>query len=306
MTPIRIGTRESELALWQAKTVQSMLDENGVSTEIVPIKSEGDIDLQTPLYEMGVQGIFTKSLDIALLNNKIDIAVHSLKDVPTRLAKGIVQAAVLKRGNFRDLLVYKGSLIEFEREHAYTIATGSIRRSAQWLHRFPQDKIENLRGNVNTRIKKLEENNWKAAIFAAAGLERINLRPENSIELEWMLPSPAQGAITVVCRKEDAITYQSCRRLNDMDTESCTGIERDFLHHLMGGCTMPISALAVRDKNEFHFLGSIFSIDGKMKAEINRSIPIDLAHHSGKELAEELLQKGGKEIADSIRNAGTH
>src|SRR6188768_2681292 len=145
---IRIGTRESELAVWQATLVKNMLAGKGYSSTLVYIKSEGDIDLKTPLYEMGVQGIFTRSLDIALLNNRIDIAVHSMKDVPTQLPKGIVTAAVLKRASYKDLLVYKGELPmvngELPSTAPLTIATSSIRRKAQWLNRYPNDIIENL------------------------------------------------------------------------------------------------------------------------------------------------------------------
>jgi hydroxymethylbilane synthase len=173
---IRIGTRESQLAVWQATNVKNLLAENGVAAELVYIKSEGDIDLQTPLYEMGVQGIFTRSLDIALLNNKIDIAVHSMKDVPTRLPAQLVQAAVLKRASYKDLLVYKGNradvfealsfdgqqwLPTYERSSIpFTVATSSIRRKAQWLHRYPHHQLENLRGNVNTRLQKLNCCRW--------------------------------------------------------------------------------------------------------------------------------------------------
>ncbi len=216
--PIRIGTRDSQLAVWQATRVQELLAHFHFASELVYIKSEGDIDLQTPLYEMGVQGIFTRSLDIALLSGKIDIAVHSMKDVPTRLPDGIVQAAVLQRASFKDILVYKRDSIPgfdwnffraADQENiqtqlpSFTIATSSIRRRAQWLHRFPGHQLENLRGNVNTRLRKLAEHSWNGAVFAAAGLERIGLRPDDSVELDWMLPAPAQGAIMVVCREGD-------------------------------------------------------------------------------------------------------
>jgi hydroxymethylbilane synthase len=206
---IRIGTRESQLAVWQATLVQQMLAKVNARSELVYIKSEGDIDLQTPLYEMGVQGIFTRSLDIALLNNRIDLAVHSLKDVPTQLPKGIIHCAVLERASYKDLLVYKGDVPSLLTQNAaLTIATSSIRRKAQWLNRYPDHNIDNLRGNVNTRLKKLEESDWHGAIFAAAGLERINLRPAQSFELDWMLPAPAQGAIVVVCREDDRYAYE--------------------------------------------------------------------------------------------------
>src|ERR1700749_1032869 len=167
---IRIGTRESQLAVWQATQVQHLLQQHHFQSELVYIKSEGDIDLHTALYEMGVQGIFTRSLDIALLNNTIDIAVHSMKDVPTQLSRGVMQAAVLKRGPVHDLLVYKGDT-EFllHKDSTAQIATSSIRRKAQWLHRYPNHQIHNLRGNVNTRLRKLSEESWQGAIFAQAG-----------------------------------------------------------------------------------------------------------------------------------------
>src|SRR4051812_25320138 len=149
---IRIGTRESQLALWQANTVKDLLQQNWYAAELVLIKSEGDTDLKTPLYEMGVQGIFTKALDIALLNRDIDIAVHSMKDVPTQMAKGVAQMAVLPRASYKDLLVPKKGDTFTEGQTPKVIATSSIRRKAQWLNRYPNDRLENLRGNVNTRL----------------------------------------------------------------------------------------------------------------------------------------------------------
>ncbi len=316
---IRIGTRESQLAVWQATKVQQLLLQNNFSSELVFIKSEGDIDLQTPLYEMGVQGIFTKSLDIALLQNKIDIAVHSMKDVPTQMAQGIVQAAILERASYKDLLVYKGEWVNgewsmlnedaekfnalFTIHHSpFAVATSSIRRKAQWLNKFPQHQIHNLRGNVNTRLRKLQEENWDAAIFAAAGLERINLRPQNSIELNWMLPAPAQGAITVVCREADDYCLEACNNFNHTDTAICTKIERDFLRQLLGGCSTPISALAVIENNQVNFKGNILSVDGKEKVSVEKTVAVKDAQDLGKTAAAYLLQNGGQKIADGIRN----
>jgi hydroxymethylbilane synthase len=291
MEPIRIGTRESQLAVWQATQVAALLTKEGVSSVLVPIKSEGDIDLKTPLYEMNVQGIFTRSLDIALLNNKIDIAVHSMKDVPTQLPAGIVQAAVLKRGPVHDLLVYKNDA-EFlrHRDSVAQIATSSIRRIAQWLHKYPNHQIHNLRGNVNTRLRKLGEEPWNGAIFAQAGLERIGLRPDKSIVLDWMLPAPAQGAIVIVCRAEDEWVQESCQPLNDADTALCTKIERDFLRTLLGGCTTPISALAEVEDGDVYFSGQLLSPDGQQKAEIEKILPLDKADGIGRAAAEELLK----------------
>ena len=317
---IRIGTRESQLAVWQATLVQQLLLQYNFPSELVYIKSEGDIDLQTPLYEMGVQGIFTRSLDIALLTDKIDIAVHSMKDVPTQLAKGIVQAAVLKRASYKDLLVYKDEAVNSElsivnsgasnlespftiHHSPFIIATSSIRRKAQWLHRFPQHVLENLRGNVNTRLRKLAESNWHGAIFAAAGLERIGLRPEKSIELDWMLPAPAQGAIMVVCREADDFCLEACATMHDAATAICTKAERDFLRTLLGGCSTPISALGEIKEGILYFKGNIFSLDGKHKVEVETSSAVADAADIGVQAAKDLLANGGSEIANSIRNA---
>jgi len=303
--PLRIGTRESQLAVWQAQQVKDLLAQNGYGSELVYIKSEGDIDLQTPLYQMGVQGVFTRSLDIALLNSRIDIAVHSMKDVPTHLPRGIAQAAVLPRGAHQDLLVYKNPAVMDEQtlaSGAFVIATGSIRRRAQWLHRYPQHRIENLRGNVNTRLRKLHEEPWDAAIFALAGLERIGLRPEHSVVLDWMLPAPAQGAIMVVCREADTRSLEACRLLDDENTALCTQIERDFLKALLGGCSVPISGLAAIAQGMVQLQGNIASPDGKAIASVEMSAATAQAGQLGARAAEHILQNGGKAIIDMIQH----
>ena len=301
---IRIGTRESQLAVWQANRVKDELMNNGAQAELVYIKSEGDIDTKTPLYEMGVQGIFTRSLDIAMLNDKIDIAVHSMKDVPTRLPEGIKQAAVLKRGPVNDLLVFKTPLDQLYKDgYVAKIATSSIRRRAQWLHWFPQHEMHNLRGNMNTRLQKLQNENWDAAIFALAGLDRIGLRPENSVEIPWMLPAPAQGAIMVVCKNEDQYSFESCQSLNDSHTALCTQIERDFLRTLLGGCSTPISALATVERETLMFTGNIFSSNGEKKIQVERKAPIADASDLGKDAALEILSSGGRELVNSIQHA---
>ena len=318
---LRIGTRDSQLAVWQATWVQNLLKDFGVDSELVLIKSEGDIDTVTPLYALGVQGVFTKTLDAALLSKRIDIAVHSMKDVPTQMAQGIRQAAVLKRASYKDIFVYKEettlqelgfvndewSIVngELQAQHLpFTIATSSIRRIAQWLNRYPTHKIENLRGNVNTRLRKVEENDWKGAIFAAAGLERIHVRPLTSVDLDWMLPAPAQGAVMVVCREDDAAAFDACRALNDEHSALCTKIERDFLRTLMGGCSTPISALAIVEKNAVVFKGNICSTDGVDKAEIEDEINLDAAATAGVRLANQLInQPTAAKILQHIRNA---
>ncbi|MCW3467400.1 hydroxymethylbilane synthase [Chitinophaga nivalis] len=300
---IRIGTRESQLALWQANQVKDLLTAQGYQTELVPIKSEGDIDLVTPLYEIGVQGIFTKSLDLALLNNRIDIAVHSFKDVPTQLPQQIVHAAILPRGPVKDLLVYKSNT-DFlaQPDYVANIATSSVRRKAQWLRKYPQHQLHNLRGNVNTRLQKLAAENWDGAIFAVAGLERINVRPATSIELDWMLPAPAQGAVVAVCREDDTFCLEACAAFHHTETALATYIERDFLRTLMGGCTTPISAYAYIENNIVHFTGELCSLDGTQFFSTSRQVAIDQATDLGQAAALEIMAQGGAEVVAQIRN----
>ena len=300
MPSIKIGTRDSQLALWQAKLVQQKI--NSISlADIIEIKSEGDIDLVSPLYEMGVQGIFTKTLDIALLNKKIDVAVHYLKDVPTQLPEGLMIAAILPRANFKDWMVVKDEQIDFSKP--LTVATSSLRRKAQWLNRYPNHTFESLRGNINTRLQKLKDNeHWAGALFAAAGVERIALEIPHHIELDWMLPAPAQGAIAIVCRNDDNDVKSICLNFNDNNTALCVNTERQFLRTLMGGCSMPIAALATIDSTgKMNIKGNVLTIDGKEKAEVEMQFSENDFINAGKAAAEKLLEKGGKEILEKIK-----
>ena len=297
---IRIGTRDSELALWQAHTVEKKLNDLGYQTEIVAVKSQGDLLLDKPLYELGITGIFTKTLDIAMLNGQVDIAVHSMKDVPTALPIGIVQAAVLERANSVDILVHKGNLDFLNSEG--TIATGSLRRQAQWLNKYPTHKTVDIRGNINTRLKKLEESDWNGAIFAAAGLERINIKPENFIDLSWMIPAPAQGAMVVVAMEKDGFCREALAKLNHQETEICTHIEREFLKTLEGGCSAPIGALAKPNGASIDFEGVLYSLDGKVKFESKKSCTFESYKNFGKDCAEEILKNGAAPLMESIRS----
>jgi hydroxymethylbilane synthase len=297
---LRIGTRESQLAIWQAKHVKSLLKKHGVESELILIKSEGDLDLTTPLYAMGVQGIFTRSLDLALLNNQIDLAVHSMKDVPVHLPAGITEAAVLERDSPYDLLVPHPSNenIHLENHESIIIASSSLRRRAQWLHRFPEDHIEPIRGNVNTRLKKLEVSNWWGAIFAAAGLQRLGLRHASYIELDWMIPAPAQGAILVVCRENEKEIFEQCQRMHHDSTAFCVKIERDFLAAMLGGCSTPIGALAETEGKEVFFRGNLLDPSGNKMFSIEKRISVELASSLGTAAAHELLSSGGQEILE--------
>lgn len=296
---IKIGTRDSELAMWQANTVSSLLRERGYEVELFPVKSTGDLNLDQPLYEMGITGIFTKTLDIALIKGEIDIAVHSMKDVPTQLPKTVVKAAVLPRANAADILLHKGA--DFLASNTGTIATGSLRRKAQWLHKYPTHRIENLRGNVNTRLKKLAENNWNAAIFAAAGLERMNLKPEEHVSLNWMIPAPAQGAMLVVTTENNSFCLEALAHLHHQETDDCVTIERDFLRTLEGGCTAPIGALAKKRGDVIEFEGALFSLDGKQKFSSKKQFTYPLKGNEGQLAAKELLASGASKLMQQIK-----
>ncbi len=313
---IKIGTRDSELALWQAKTVEKLLIDLGYKTQIIAVKSQGDLLLDKPLYELGITGIFTKTLDIAMINGEIDIAVHSMKDVPTALPIGMMQAAVLKRANVLDILVHKYNTDYLHTADVtpITIATGSLRRQAMWLNKYPKNhKVVDLRGNVNTRMQKLQENDWDGAIFAAAGLERLGFINGNEIKspsfggvgeaLNWMIPAPAQGAMVIHAMQNDEFCKNAVAELNDLETDICTYIERQFLRTLEGGCTAPIGALATFDEYEISFKGILLSIDGKQKIEVEKVVPIQEWKKLGYTLAQEILNNGGIELMKNIKES---
>ena len=257
---IKIGTRESKLAVWQANYAKSKLENLGLSCEIIKIKSQGDVNQITPLYDFGVSGIFTKSLDQALLSKTIDIAVHSFKDVPVNLASGLSIHCVFKRASTNDVIILKEKNPNLK--ETLTIATSSIRRKTQWLNKYPNHKIVSLRGNVGSRIQKLKTNNWDGAIFAKAGLDRLSIYPENKMILDWMIPSAAQGAVAVASRSDENELNNLLKSISCKKTFHCVSQERKFLELMNGGCSVPISALAKIKDNKLLFVASISSFDG--------------------------------------------
>jgi hydroxymethylbilane synthase len=301
-TTIKIGTRDSELATWQAKTVAGELEKLGHKTELIFVKSEGDIDLTTPLTEMGGKGVFTKALDDALLDERIDIAVHSFKDLPTDQPLPLAVAAVMEREDPRDVLVASDGT-DFLDDEAFeaVIASGSNRRRSQWLNHYPQHEMTDIRGNVNTRLRKVEENNWQGAIFAAAGLKRINLDHHISAYLEWMVPAPAQGAMAVMIREDDARMMELLKPLNDHDTALCTKIERDFLHEMEAGCSAPVGGHAKVLKDEVVFDGVALSIDGTIRYDVHLEAPVDSAEELGQQAARNLFDQGAEELIEEIK-----
>ena len=297
MDNIKIGTRASKLAVWQAKQVQTLLQKINISSSIIKIKSRGDKDLSKPVYELGVTGVFTKEIDLALLNNEIDIAVHSLKDVPTKLPLGVIQGAVLQRGSELDVIIPSNTLKSKEN----TIATGSLRRKAQWLNRFKTDNIVEIRGNVQTRLKKLKENNWNGTIMAKAGLERLEILPEDYQELNWMIPAPAQGAISVQNLTINPSITKMLKQINHVEAEICTNIERSFLNKLEGGCTAPIGAYAKIANKSIVFRGVLLSAEGKEKIEINEVEKLENIQGLGERFAKKIISLGGDKILNSLK-----
>ena len=298
ITKLKIGTRKSKLAVWQANYAKNKLEGLGLNCEIVKIKSEGDVNQITPLYDFGVSGIFTKSLDQALLNNDIDIAVHSYKDVPVNLASGLSIHCVFKRASSQDVLIFKEKNVNFN--NALTIATSSIRRKTQWKNKYPNHKIVSLRGNIESRIAKLEKNNWDGAIFAKAGLDRLSICPENKIVLDWMIPSAAQGAIAIASRTNENELNNLLKSISCSSTFHCVSQERQFLKLMNGGCSVPISAFAKIEGDRLVFKVSISTMDSKNIIKVEDSFDCnDLK--TGEKMYKKILKNGGKKILQELK-----
>lgn len=298
MRPLRLATRSSRLALWQANEVAARMLEKGISCEIIPVRSSGDIDLVNPIYEMGVQGVFTRELDIALISCDADIAVHSLKDVPVITAKGTTVAAVLPRADYHDVLIHKGKLPGADK---FVVATSSIRRRSQWLERYPAHETTNIRGNVETRIQKLMESDFDGLIMAKAAIDRLDLKVEHQHTLEWMLPAPAQGAVAVACRHDDDEVIAQLKKINHEETFQAVIAERDFLHELKGGCSAPISAHATITDQRMTFVGAVHSLDGKKSFRVENLFAGSDFSNAGRYCAQEVLRSAeGRSILDEI------
>lgn len=299
MRNIRIGTRKSPLAMWQAETVASKLESLGFSTELVPVVSSGDKNLNQPLYALGITGVFTRDLDIALLNKEIDIAVHSLKDIPTQLPQNVQISAVLERDFPEDVLV-RSSLAENKELNELTVATSSLRRRAFWLKEIPGTPFTDIRGNVQTRLQKLEDGIADATLFSLAGLKRLGLQIPYE-ELPFMLPAPAQGVVAITSRIDDEEISSILKKISHKDTELCIKVERDFLQTLEGGCTAPIGAFAQLEEGKMRFVGRLCSLDGENSIETDEIFALGNAERYGKVLAQKVLDNGGAELMAAIK-----
>ena len=300
MRSIKIGTRNSPLALWQAREVARNLQNNNYKTDITPIISTGDKNLTEPLYAMGITGVFTKDLDIALLNKEVDIAVHSLKDIPTQLPENIEIIAVLKRDYPQDVLVRK-STSRHKELHELKIATSSLRRRAFWAKHYPETEFFDIRGNVQTRLQKLEDQEFDATLFSLAAIERMGL-PVEYEHLSMMICAPAQGVVAVCARVDDHEIKEYFKEVDHRETRICIDIERNFLRTLEGGCTAPIGAFAeINNQNEVRFIGRLCSLDGKNCLEIDEIFTWNEQENFGEKLAQKILEDGGRELMQEIK-----
>lgn len=299
---IRIGTRDSQLATWQAKQAAAKLQKLGHETELIFVKSEGDIDLTTPLTEMGGKGVFTKALDDALLNDEIDVAVHSFKDLPTENPLPLKVSAIMERADPRDTLVASnGNDFLGDPDYKAVIATGSNRRKAQWLNRYPHHRMTDIRGNVNTRLEKVQTKGWDGAIFAAAGLLRIELGHHISQYLDWMVPAAAQGAMAVMVREGVNEIEEIINRLNHDETALCTTIERDFLHDMEAGCSAPVGAFASIEDGQVHFKAVALTLDGQERFDYEQSETVGKAGGLGHKAAQALLEQGAIKVIQELK-----
>lgn len=296
---IRIGTRNSPLAMWQAKEVEQKLQNLGYETLLVPVLSSGDKNLNQPLYSLGITGVFTKDLDIALLNNEIDIAVHSLKDVPTLLPQNIEISAVLERDFPQDVLVRKSSS-KNKNLADLKIATSSLRRRAFWLEQFPDTEFSDIRGNVQTRLKKLDEGDFDATLFSLAGIKRMEMKLDFEY-LDFMISAPSQGVVAIANRIDDVEIKEVLQQINHKKTQICVEIERNFLKTLEGGCTAPIGAIAIWNEGKIKFEGKLNSLDGSKTLNLVEEFEYNHSENFGEKFADIVLDNGGREMMADIR-----
>ncbi|MFB3786594.1 MAG: hydroxymethylbilane synthase [bacterium] len=304
--PFRLGTRGSPLAMWQARRVQTLLSEKmpDAAVEIAVIHTTGDKILDKPLVQLGGKGIFTKEIENALLAGEIDFAVHSYKDLPTRLPDGLAIVSVPERDSpFDALLARTGCCLKELPAHP-TIATGSLRRRAQVLAARPDATVVDLRGNVNTRLRKYQESDWDAMIMAEAGVRRMEWtgRIAGVLPIEEMLPAPAQGALAIEARGDDESTRALLRIIHDEAAAAGARAERAFLATLEGGCQVPIAAYAVVEKGSLTLHGLVSSLDGTQLIRERQTAGIDDPEGAGRRLAESVWKSGGREIIEALQS----
>jgi len=306
INPIKIGTRGSKLALWQANWVKSVLEKKYPSTpvELIIIKTQGDKILDVPLAKVGGKGLFVKEIEHKLLARHIDIAVHSMKDMPSDIPQGLCIGAIPERENPVDVFISRNGAGFSELPAGSVIGTSSLRRGAQLRHARPDIVIRSIRGNLDTRLKKLESENFDALVLAAAGVKRLNLEHKITEYLDpaLMLPAIGQGALCIETRKDDAIVGPLVASLDHVSTRSVVAGERAFLNRLEGGCQVPIAGHGRISENQFALTGLVAEIDGTRIIKGEKSGPLDSSETIGIDLAEELLARGADKILEKLKS----
>ncbi len=307
MSSLRIATRQSALALWQAEHVAALLRRHHPRTEVTLLEmtTAGDRFLQAPLAEIGGKGLFIKEIEQAILDGRARLAVHSLKDMTSSLPLGLCLAAIPEREDPRDAFVgaTAAKLSDLPRDAA--VGTSSLRRQCQLLERRPDLRIVSLRGNVQTRLRKMQEQSLAGVVLALAGLRRLNLEAQASevLDVDTCLPAVGQGALAIECRSDDQELLSLLAPLEHAPTRIAVRAERAFLARLEGGCTVPLAGYATLSQGEVHLRGLIGRPDGTRVIRGSRSGPADRPEMIGQALAEELLARGGREILSAFGNA---
>jgi hydroxymethylbilane synthase len=312
VTLLKIGTRGSALALWQARTVAALIAKAGAQAEIVVIKTGGDRLQEAPLSEIGGKRLFVKEIEDALVAGEVDIAVHSAKDMSAVLPDGLAIAAVLPRDDPRDALVLANGtdVVDFNAALAHlgetpAIATGSVRRIAQLAAVLPQAAFAPIRGNVDTRLRKLDAGDYEALVLAAAGLNRLGLgaRITAAIPVQVCIPAPGQGIVALEIRADDHRARDAAASINDVAAAGSLVAERALVTALGGGCQLPLGAIAVHDRNGLTLHAVVATLDGRRAIRRNASGPLDDAGGLGTRLAAELARAGAGEILNPLRIA---
>jgi hydroxymethylbilane synthase len=297
---LKLGTRASALALTQSRHVAALLEraQPGLRVVLIEISTTGDRVTGVPLASFGGAGVFVKELENALLDRRIDLAVHSLKDVPTRQPAGLTLAAISAREDVRDAVVAKDGRKLSDLPAGSVVGSGSLRRRAQLRMQFPHLQFSDIRGNVETRIRKVDEGQFAATVLAYAGLRRLKLdgRVSEVLALEHMLPAPGQGALALECRADDTATLNAAQVLHDGNVAACVTAERSLLEALGGGCHLPLGALGIINGSELYLRAALGDPDRTLVLKTERRGPVDTARELGQALAVELLAAGGKEL----------
>jgi len=302
---IKIGTRGSKLALWQANWVKSALEAQNpaLAVELVIIKTKGDKILDVPLAKVGGKGLFVKEIEDALLNGHVDLAVHSMKDMPAEIPQGLCIGAIPEREIPQDVLISKNGHQLSELGAGAHIGTSSLRRASQILHARPDLVIKSLRGNLDTRLKKLETENLDAVILAAAGVKRLGLedRITEYLDETIMLPAVGQGALCIEIRQNDPVIEPLVAALEHPRTRTVVMGERAFLNRLEGGCQVPMAAYGTVENNTFTLYGLVATLDGATLIKDTLSGPADSSEQIGLDLAERLVSRGAQKIIESLK-----